>query len=201
VPPCTRGSVHLSPRFTLPPLTSLQAVDAALHVAEHEVATLSSERSKLMNMLDSSEPEEVADPAAEEDLAGGISEAFSYQLSVKHLPDPCANPSNAINNPQCQRVAHHAEEEVPLPRIYVYDVPSKFTTDMSRKWKRCSTDQYGTEVFFHEALMAVGTTDISPLLILWGDGLETSTCQSRCPLRHNVYARVTKRFAYSYKKI
>jgi hypothetical protein len=32
----------------------------------NEVATLSSERSKLMNMLDSSEPEEVADPAAEE---------------------------------------------------------------------------------------------------------------------------------------
>lgn len=26
-----------------------------------------------------------------------------------------------------------------MPKIYVYDVPTKFTTDMSRKWKRCST--------------------------------------------------------------
>lgn len=60
--------------------------------------------------------------------------------------------------------AHHAMDDVPLPKIYVYDVPSKFTTDMTRKWKRCYTDQYGTEVFFHEALTAgISHPKICPL--------------------------------------
>lgn len=43
----------------------------------------------------------------------------------------------------------------------MYDLPSKFNRDLSRQYKRCSTDQYGTEVFFHEALLqsAVRTKD------------------------------------------
>jgi hypothetical protein len=41
----------------------------------------------------------------------------------------------------------------PLPKIFVYDLPSKFNRDMVKKYKRCATDQYGTEVFFHEALL------------------------------------------------
>lgn len=45
--------------------------------------------------------------------------------------------------------------EIHLPRIYVYDLPAKFNRELSRKYKRCSTDQYGTEVFFHEALLQV----------------------------------------------
>ncbi|XRB16445.1 glycosyltransferase family 47 protein [Pseudoscourfieldia marina] len=39
-------------------------------------------------------------------------------------------------------------------KVYVYDLPSKFNRDMSKKYKRCATDQYGTEVFFHEALLS-----------------------------------------------
>ena len=143
-------------------------MDAALHVAEREVSQLSAERTKLMNELDSSEPEDATDPAADEDLAqsGFEHPELSYAAvataargrgsgsasSSAAAADQCFNPVNAMNNPKCVRVAHNAEEELELPKIYVYDVPSKFTTDMSRKWKRCSTDQYGTEVFFHEAL-------------------------------------------------
>jgi len=137
----------------------IMAVDTALHVAEREVFQLGAERSKLMNELDSdgSETEEALDPAADEDLlARGLSPKLSYMLAAAttRTLDVCVNPINAINNPQCVRVAHNAEEDLALPKIFVYDVPSKFTTDMSRKWKRCSTDQYGTEVFFHEALLA-----------------------------------------------
>lgn len=134
----------------------VQAVDAALNVAEREVSQLSAERTKLMNELDtSSEPEDGLDPAADEELVAGLSPELSYRAAVTRPPDQCAtNPENALSNPQCRRVARHAEEDLPLPKIFVYDVPTKFTTDMSHKWKRCSTDQYGTEVFFHEALVA-----------------------------------------------
>jgi len=153
-----------SPEFLRMSTTDrIMAVDAALHVAESEVAKLAKERSKLMRKLDSSsEPEQEAlDPSTEEDLVGDMSEPFSYQSqATRSSPssDQCSNPVIFMNNPQCQRVAHHAEEDVPLPRVYVYDVPTKFTTDMTHKWKRCSTDQYGTEVFFHEAL--TGARDI-----------------------------------------
>jgi hypothetical protein len=55
------------------------------------------------------------------------------------------------------------EEKLKLPSIFVYDLPSKFNRDLSRQYKRCSTDQYGTEVFFHEALLQVPTPTSSDL--------------------------------------
>jgi hypothetical protein len=42
-----------------------------------------------------------------------------------------------------------------LPKVYVYDLPGRFNKDMARKFSRCSTDQYGTEVWFHEAFLQV----------------------------------------------
>lgn len=42
-----------------------------------------------------------------------------------------------------------------IPKVYVYNLPGKFNKDMARKFSRCSTDQYGTEVWFHEAFLQV----------------------------------------------
>ena len=35
----------------------------------------------------------------------------------------------------------------------MYDLPRRFNKELSRKYKRCTTDQYGTEVLFHEELL------------------------------------------------
>lgn len=74
-------------------------------MAEREVSQLSAERSKLMNELDTSEPEETMDPAADEDLDAGFSPDTSYAAAAPRAPDQCSNPVNAINNPQCVRTA------------------------------------------------------------------------------------------------
>ena len=42
--------------------------------------------------------------------------------------------------------------ELPMPKIYIYKLPRKFNWDLSKRYKRCASDQYGTEVFFHEVL-------------------------------------------------
>ena len=43
-------------------------------------------------------------------------------------------------------------EELPPLKIYVYKLPRKFNWDLSKRYKRCASDQYGTEVFFHEVI-------------------------------------------------
>lgn len=39
------------------------------------------------------------------------------------------------------------------PKVYVYNLHRRFNKDLTRKYKRCSKDQYGTEVRFHEELL------------------------------------------------
>eukprot|EP00899_Mesostigma_viride_P009806 jgi/Mesvir1/18827/Mv11428-RA.1 len=53
------------------------------------------------------------------------------------------------------------DPDLRLPRIYVYELPDKFHRELTHKYRRCSSDQYGTEVFFHEALLQYSgrTTD------------------------------------------
>ena len=43
-------------------------------------------------------------------------------------------------------------KELPPLKIYVYKLPRKFNWDLSKRYKRCASDQYGTEVFFHEVI-------------------------------------------------
>merc|ERR1711983_206253 len=43
-------------------------------------------------------------------------------------------------------------EELPPLKLYVYKLPRKFNWDLSKRYKRCASDQYGTEVFFHEVI-------------------------------------------------
>eukprot|EP00951_Prasinocladus_malaysianus_P035653 scaffold368915_cov38-Prasinocladus_malaysianus.AAC.1 len=63
---------------------------------------------------------------------------------MKHCPDSYFH---------IDRRTPQVQEDIKLPLIYVYDLPAKFNRELSKKYKRCSTDQYGTEVFFHEALL------------------------------------------------
>jgi hypothetical protein len=64
----------------------------------------------------------------------------------------------------CQSEDHMTVSRKPLPpdftlpKVYVYDLPGRFNKDMARKFSRCSTDQYGTEVWFHEAFLQVQST-------------------------------------------
>ncbi|GAQ87674.1 Exostosin family protein [Klebsormidium nitens] len=71
------------------------------------------------------------------------------------------------SNEWCEIDAHESAlrkphpPELHLPKVFVYNLPSTFNRDMARKFSRCSTDQYGTEVWFHEAFLqsSARTTD------------------------------------------
>lgn len=46
----------------------------------------------------------------------------------------------------CKRELDRVSLGLRTPRIFVYDLPRRFNKELSRKYKRCTTDQYGTEV-------------------------------------------------------
>eukprot|EP00238_Polyblepharides_amylifera_P011906 CAMPEP_0196592856 /NCGR_PEP_ID=MMETSP1081-20130531/74024_1 /TAXON_ID=36882 /ORGANISM="Pyramimonas amylifera, Strain CCMP720" /LENGTH=519 /DNA_ID=CAMNT_0041916667 /DNA_START=82 /DNA_END=1638 /DNA_ORIENTATION=- len=133
-----------------PLLEKLKAIDAALHVAEAERFELAEERARLMKELsfnDTGEEDEY------DELDDQTQAAFLY--SDRALPSnmSCLDPLrfNSSSGPTCARTP--LKLELPYPRIYVYDLPQRFNREMVKKYKRCATDQYGTEVFFHEALL------------------------------------------------
>ena len=53
----------------------------------------------------------------------------------------------------CKREVEKVSSALRAPRVFVYDLPRRFNKELSRKYKRCTTDQYGTEVLFHEELL------------------------------------------------
>lgn len=70
--------------------------------------------------------------------------------------------------------------ELRLPKVFVYNLPSTFNKDMARKFSRCSTDQYGTEVWFHEAFLQVRKALFSFSLALHNfEARDVWTCQWR----------------------
>mmetsp|Transcript_34242 Transcript_34242/g.97074 ORF Transcript_34242/g.97074 Transcript_34242/m.97074 type:complete len:414 (+) Transcript_34242:3020-4261(+) len=97
-------------------------------------------------MEDEADVEAVGEDSASENVS---QEDLSYYKDMAGIR-ACSvlDPENAA----CRRQPR-TQEQWHLPRVYVYDLPSKFNRDLSKKYKRCSTDQYGTEVFFHEALL------------------------------------------------
>ena len=36
-----------------------------------------------------------------------------------------------------------------FPKVFVYDVPKQFTSELAKRYGRCERDQYGTEIWFH----------------------------------------------------
>ena len=50
------------------------------------------------------------------------------------------------SGPSCRRHLERVSDELRAPRIFVYDLPRRFNKELSKKYKRCITDQYGTEV-------------------------------------------------------
>jgi len=47
------------------------------------------------------------------------------------------------------------EEWQPDFKVFVYDLPSEYHSDLKRDQKRCVNDQYGTEIMIHENLLKV----------------------------------------------
>lgn len=53
----------------------------------------------------------------------------------------------------------------PTQQVFVYDLPSEFNADLKKKHPRCVGDQYGTEIRFHEQLLARIAGSPSPVQI------------------------------------
>lgn len=136
-------------------IVRLKAVDAALHVAEHEQLALNAERDRLLGLLDDSGTDASDVPTFGDDVLKPGTGAGSWAARAPRYEcrtgadRPFGAPARA-----CTRAPVPFNAPTGLPRVYVYELPSRFNKDHSRKYKRCATDQYGTEVFFHEALLA-----------------------------------------------
>lgn len=130
---------------------ALQAVDSEWHKAQHLQEELRLERAKLLQAWTSLEGSEERE--AEVQVQEGGQQLSQDDIDYyNNLAGKRACPKlDPDSDPACRRVPR--EEKLKLPSIFVYDLPSKFNRDLSRQYKRCSTDQYGTEVFFHEALL------------------------------------------------
>mmetsp|Transcript_45981 Transcript_45981/g.87742 ORF Transcript_45981/g.87742 Transcript_45981/m.87742 type:complete len:476 (-) Transcript_45981:490-1917(-) len=130
-----------------PLLEKLKAVDAALHIAEAERLELSQTREKLMKEMSFNDTEDEDD---EDYDTGGDESLLLY--SRRALPSnlTCQSFEPGAGS-ACTRAP--VKLTLPWPKIYIYDLPGRFNRDMAKKYKRCATDQYGTEVFFHEALL------------------------------------------------
>jgi len=55
------------------------------------------------------------------------------------------------------------EEWRPDYKIYVYDLPAEFNSDLKRDQRRCINDQYGTEIMFHENILKHEVRTLDPL--------------------------------------
>ena len=47
-------------------------------------------------------------------------------------------------------------------KIYIYDLPKEFHSDLKRDQKRCVSDQYGTEIRIHEELLKSPLRTLDP---------------------------------------
>jgi hypothetical protein len=130
-----------------PLLEKLKAIDAALHVAEAERIELASVRGQLMKELAFNDTDD--DDEDDGELSSAEEEAIMF--SNRALPSNATCKAYPGSDPHCTRTPRALALQ--YPKIYVYDLPKKFNREMTSKYKRCSTDQYGTEVFFHEALL------------------------------------------------
>ena len=54
-----------------------------------------------------------------------------------------------------QRYDGPIDEWVPDFKVFVYDLPAEFHSELKRDQKRCVNDQYGTEIMIHENLLKV----------------------------------------------
>ena len=126
-------------------LRKLIGVDKEYHGLEARHSALAMERHKLVRELEVAEHEAGIDDLVEEERGESIPTAHVDFVSwADRTPDPGPRRPTVLTG-KLDRV-----------KIYVYDLPSKFNKDMVKRYRRCASDQYGTEVFFHEALTRHG---------------------------------------------
>lgn len=70
-----------------------------------------------------------------------------------------------LSEPSEARIAHGwsvCARPGPPRQVYVYDLPAKFNSALKDKQPRCVNDQYGTEIRFHENLLASAIRTTNP---------------------------------------
>lgn len=99
------------------------------------------------------------------------------QGSARDCP-PCNNrkcpPQEKCRTPSCPKCPSCKSECSPCPtsevdpktgftfKIYIYDLPKEFHSDLKREQKRCVSDQYGTEIRIHEELLKSPLRTLDP---------------------------------------
>lgn len=99
------------------------------------------------------------------------------QGSARDCP-PCNNrkcpPQEKCRTPSCPKCPSCKSECSPCPtsevdpktgftfKIYIYDLPKEFHSDLKRDQKRCVSDQYGTEIRIHEELLKSPLRTLDP---------------------------------------
>ena len=80
----------------------------------------------------------------------------NLDMSVRHRSGTTSKEPKILkcSGPGCKREVEEVSMHLQRPRIFVYDLPRRFNKELSRKYKRCIKDQYGTEVLFYEELVA-----------------------------------------------
>mmetsp|Transcript_26210 Transcript_26210/g.49800 ORF Transcript_26210/g.49800 Transcript_26210/m.49800 type:complete len:577 (-) Transcript_26210:333-2063(-) len=76
-------------------------------------------------------------------------------------PPPDAHPLASLTD-TTQSLDGQLEDWKPDFKVYVYDLPAQFNSELKSSQKRCINDQYGTEIMFHENLLTHSVRTLAP---------------------------------------
>ena len=132
-------------------------LDILSHDAELKAMTLMRERDALLRALDANDKNAGSlDEFAGEDSSGfGMSSSSSGKsLSYKKMSKQvnlCNEDGTNVNCPKRLNVFEKVlrSSKKAFPKVFVYDVPKQFTSELAKRYGRCERDQYGTEIWFH----------------------------------------------------
>ena len=83
-------------------------------------------------------------------------------VDFKVLSGPPAYCFQILARPASPLVGAYARGPARPGQVYVYDLPAKFNSALKAKQPRCVNDQYGTEIRFHENLLASAIRTTNP---------------------------------------